>query len=205
MAYVSLYEAIRVIVLTTPDAAIAETMTDAWIKRGAPAVETSGARRLVPSPPFQHAARILKQAIKSTDVRVMAMVNGTERAIAEHERDYQLEIVRAVLLHPFGRPPIRDILINADDLRRFALKLVKAPETASAEARAIGGLAAILAAEPDIIKDDAKARLRLLQHSFSDEGFDVRIWPAARIKAGLDPKGKAGRPRKSRRLIGDPI
>jgi hypothetical protein len=128
MAYVSLYEAIRVIARTTPDAAIAETMTDAWIKRGALAVETSGARRLVPSPPFQHVDRILEQAIKSTDVRVMVMVNGTERAIADHERDYQLEIRAAMLLQPFGRPPIRDVLINADDLRRFALKLVKAPE-----------------------------------------------------------------------------
>jgi hypothetical protein len=67
----------------------------------------------------------------------------------------------------------------------------KGPSTAGAEGRAVDELADILRREPNLGK--AAAKERLSRHLFSGEGFEKRIWPAARMKAGLDPKGKPGR------------
>lgn len=113
MPYVSIYEALRVIVRRLPGGSELAGMNDEWIRRGAVAFMGIEGAYLVSI--FQRAVALLKQSIQSPDVDVIVC----ERKIAPHERGYRLELRQAMLIHPFGRPPLTGILICAGDLERF--------------------------------------------------------------------------------------
>ncbi len=96
----------------------------------------------------------------------------------------------------FRRADVLRLWPSREPLSNF----VKSPASAIEEKRATEKLAAILRQEPNISK--AQAKERLSDRSFSDQGFEVRIWPNARIEAGLEPRAPAGRkPRKKTSLI----
>ena len=65
------------------------------------------------------------------------------------------------------------------------------------ESDATKALAAHLKANPQLTPADAKAYLKGYQ--ISARGFQSRIWPAARTRAGLVPKASPGRKPKSSR------
>jgi hypothetical protein len=69
--------------------------------------------------------------------------------------------------------------------------------TAKQESDATKALAAHLKANPQLTAADAKAYLKGYQ--ISARGFQSRIWPAARTRAGLVPKASPGRKPKSSR------
>ena len=70
--------------------------------------------------------------------------------------------------------------------------------TAKQESNATKALAAHLKANPQLTPADAKAYLSD-RYQISDRGFQFRIWPAARTRAGLAPKASPGRKPKSSR------
>ena len=112
MTYVGIYEALRIIVRTLPGGEDLAVMNDGWIRRSGVAFLPPEGAYLVPI--FQRAVALLEQSIQSPDVDVIVC----ERKIAPHERGYRLELREAMLIHPFGRAPLTDILICVDDLKR---------------------------------------------------------------------------------------
>jgi hypothetical protein len=73
------------------------------------------------------------------------------------------------------------------------------PGTAADENAAIGALAAHLKRNPELSRSDARAWCRAEGLRFSDRGFQSRVWPEARKRAGLARKASPGRKRKSSR------
>jgi len=67
--------------------------------------------------------------------------------------------------------------------------------TAGAENRAVQHLAILLRAEKDLTK--ASARKACQQFHLSGQGFEDRVWPKARERAGLPPRARAGRKSRS--------
>jgi hypothetical protein len=114
VTHVSIYEALRVIVRTLPGGEELAGMNDEWIRRGGVAVLPPEGAHLRPI--FRSAVALLGQAIQSRGVDVIVC----DRKIEAHERGYGLNLREAMLIHPFGRPPLTDVLICSEDLERFA-------------------------------------------------------------------------------------
>jgi chloramphenicol 3-O-phosphotransferase len=130
MTYVNLYEAVRTIARTLPGGdELAPALTDGCIKRGA--VAFLGHELVLI---FQRAAGLLEQAIRDRAVNVTIVADGARRLIADDERSFRLELRDAMLVVPFGhspQPPLRDLLICAEDLKRKVVDLVDPPRLGS--------------------------------------------------------------------------
>ena len=73
------------------------------------------------------------------------------------------------------------------------------PSTKGAEFRAIRSLARHLKNNSDIKRDDAEQFCKAEGAMVSRRGFQQRVWPEARVLAGLDKLARPGRKRKSSR------
>ena len=103
MTYV---EAVRTIVRTLP---------------GGNALALRRLYSLADNPLFQSAVQCLAQAIQSSGVEVRVVADGKRRPIADHERSYRFDFWRGTLTDPFvasSQPPLRDLLICVEDLKR---------------------------------------------------------------------------------------
>jgi hypothetical protein len=79
---------------------------------------------LVGDPVFELAVAVLREAIRSPDVKITVAAGGGRRPIADDERGYQLEFWKGELVDNFlttRQPPLLNLLICADDLERFVV------------------------------------------------------------------------------------
>jgi hypothetical protein len=89
-----------------------------------------------------------------------------------------------IMLELYTRDVI-EVLCNGEDKNPDETETLKSTE----ETEAINALASYLKTEPDKRKG----------FKLSGRGFQNRVWPGARKKAGLDPKAPSGRKSKSSR------
>ena len=82
-----------------------------------------------------------------------------------------------------------------DDVGKILRRSAVRDETAAIEA-----LAAHLKKDPDLRREDAVAWCRAQNFIISVRGFQSRVWPRARIEAGLGSLAPSGRKRKSMHL-----
>ena len=75
----------------------------------------------------------------------------------------------------------------------------KSSATARAETDAIKALVPLLKSNPQLKRADAAELCREAGYHFSDRGFQYRVWPAARVQAGLPAKALSGRKRETSR------
>jgi hypothetical protein len=71
--------------------------------------------------------------------------------------------------------------------------------TAGVETAATKALATHLKSNPQLSRADAAEWCKTSGYSLSDRGFQNRVWPEARVHAGLPKKGPPGRKRESTR------
>ena len=87
-------------------------------------------------------------------------------------------------------PFYRNVVVLTGDL----LKVFRPPPpTAKDEAGAITALANLLREKPKLLRADAMQHLRAEGFKFSDRGFLNRVWPRARVEAGLEAVAPSGR------------
>jgi hypothetical protein len=98
-----------------------------------------------------------------------------------------------------GRPVDLIELSTADVMRIFcgAKDGQKSLATARIETDAIKALASRLKGDPQITRVKAAEWCRASGYNLSARGFQSRVWPKARIEAGLGPTAKPGRKGKS--------
>ena len=75
----------------------------------------------------------------------------------------------------------------------------KSSATARAETDAIKALVPLLKSNPQLKRADAAELCREAGYHFSDRGFQYRVWPAARVQAGLPAKALSERKRETSR------
>jgi hypothetical protein len=93
--------------------------------------------------------------------------------------------------HALNVPFHRNVVILRADL----LKVFKPPaRTAKGEAGAITALADLLRERPKLRREDAREHLIAEGFQISGRGFLNRIWPKARLEAGLEAVAPSGRP-----------
>ena len=84
---------------------------------------------------------------------------------------------------------------NIQVFRADLLKVFKPPApTTKDEAGAIKAVADLLRETPKLRRADARLHLAAEGIQVSDRGFLNRIWPKARLEAGLEAVAPAGRP-----------
>jgi hypothetical protein len=69
--------------------------------------------------------------------------------------------------------------------------------TAGDETAAIKALASHLRINPQLNRAEAQSWLRAQGVNLADRGFQSRVWPRARERAGLEAKARPGRKRRS--------
>ena len=93
--------------------------------------------------------------------------------------------------HVSNVPFYRNVqVLSADLLMAFR---PPAP-TAKDEAGAITALANLLREKPKLLRADARQHLVAEGFKISDRGFLNRVWPQARLEAGLEAVAPSGRP-----------
>jgi hypothetical protein len=92
--------------------------------------------------------------------------------------------------HVSNVPFFRDVRISRADL----LKVFRAtPPTVKDETGARRTLADLLREKPTLVRADAKAQLTANGFKISERAFLTRVWPQARVDAGLPAVARAGR------------
>jgi hypothetical protein len=138
LPYISVYEAVRLIVAMLPGGEpSAPTLTDEWIRGGYASVEPQGSK-LVAS--YREAIELLAQASRSPNVRITGVSasrrDDGRREIRDEERGLRLEMRRALFATPFGGDPnsfpaFLDPLICAEDLISWINQRIHPPKGGS--------------------------------------------------------------------------
>jgi hypothetical protein len=91
-----------------------------------------------------------------------------------------------------------EVLCAGVDQKLVQSETLSFTRTTPEENEASNALASYLKSDPNLKREDARALLREKGFKLSDRGFLNRVWPAARVLAGLGARAPRGRKKSTR-------
>jgi hypothetical protein len=140
--------------------------------------------------PYWRRSRIGGVAVETAEGRRDILISEIASAKLQDDGEYR-DCLITKDWHASDAPFFRDVHVSRSDL----LAMFRPPiPTAKDEAGAITALANLLRERPKLRRADARRHLAAEGFKISGQGFLNRVWPQARLQAGLEAVAPSGRP-----------